>query len=116
MPERPLVARGVTLVPAPGLGPAVDGLELRIDASGITQLGGTPQTAWQIPWIACRDVRVEHRGGVVAVALSFGALRYRWELPDNGVEGGGEAVVALLQRHGRARPMVRGLRGAKRRR
>lgn len=116
MPDAPLVARGVTLIPAPGVGPAVGDLELRIDERGITQLGGTPVTAWQIPWTACRDVRTDHRNGVVAIALSFGALRYRWELPESGVEGGAAAVQVLLARAAGARPMVRGLRSGRRRR
>ena len=47
-----VVARGVTFVPAPGVGTPVRDLELRIDAAGVTQLGGDPVTAWQIPWIA----------------------------------------------------------------
>jgi hypothetical protein len=110
-----VVARGVTLVPAPGVGPPVGGLELRIDREGITQLGGDPVTAWQIPWIACRDVRTSHDGGVAVVALSFGALRYRWEIPDEGVDGGGEAVLGALRAYAGAKPMVRGVRGARRR-
>ncbi|HLK44804.1 MAG TPA: hypothetical protein VKT18_02395 [Acidimicrobiales bacterium] len=115
MPE-PLVATKVTLVPAPGVGPQVDDLELRIDRSGITQLGGTPYSAWQIPWVACRDVRTSHDDGVTVIALSFGALRYRWELPDDGVAGGGEAVVRTLQALVGAKPMVRTVRGGRRRR
>ena len=111
-----VVARGATLVPAPGVGPPVGGLELRIDREGITQLGGDPVTAWQIPWIACRDVRTSHDGGVAVVALSFGALRYRWEIPDDGVDGGGEAVLSALRAHAGAKPMVRGMRGTRRRR
>jgi len=111
-----VVARGVTFVPAPGVGTPVRDLELRIDAAGVTQLGGDPVTAWQIPWIACRDVRTSHDAGVAVIALSFGALRYRWEVPDAGVAGGGEAVVAALRRFAGARPMVRGVRGARRRR
>jgi hypothetical protein len=111
-----LVAQGVTLVPAPGVGPSVGDLELRIDAAGLTQLGGSPVTAWQIPWRACRDVRTAHRGGVVVIALSFGALRYRWELPEDKIDGGAEAVMAALRRSAGARPMLRGLRGARRRR
>lgn len=111
-----VIAREVRLVPAPGVGPPVGDLELRIDDSGITQLGGSPVTAWQIPWRACRDVRTLHRHGLVVIALSFGALRYRWELPDDQIEGGGaDRVVDLLQRHAGARPMVRGVRGARRR-
>jgi hypothetical protein len=110
-----LVATGVTLVPAPGVGSRVGDLELRIDRSGITQLGGTPYTAWQIPWIACRDVRTSHDRGVAVIALSFGALRYRWELPDEGVAGGGEAVIATLRALVGAKPMVRTVRGARRR-
>jgi hypothetical protein len=110
-----VVALGATLVPAPGVGPPVGGLELRIDRDGITQLGGEPVTAWQIPWIACRDVRTAHHGGVVVVALSFGALRYRWEIPDEGVVGGGDAVLGALHAYAGARPMVRGIRGARRR-
>ncbi len=110
-----LVATGVTLVPAPGIGPPVGDLELRIDRSGITQLGGTPYSAWQIPWVACRDVRTSHDRGVAVIALSFGALRYRWELPDDGVPGGGEAVVAMLRSLVAAKPMVRTVRGARRR-
>ncbi len=111
-----MVARGATLVPAPGVGPPVGDLELRIDAKGITQLGGTPVTAWQIPWQACRDVRTSHRDGQAVVALSFGALRYRWEIPDEGVDGGGDAVVVALRTFAGARPMVHPLRGARRRR
>ena len=112
----PLVATGVTLVPAPGVGPSVGDLELRIDRSGITQLGGTPVTAWQIPWVACRDVRTSRDGGVVVVALSFGALRYRWEIPEGGVPGGGSAVESTLRELAGARPMVRGVRRARRHR
>lgn len=115
MPADALVARNATLVPAPGVGAPVGGLELRIDREGITQLGGEPVTAWQIPWIACRDVRTTHGRGVAVVALSFGALRYRWEIPDEGVDGGGEAVVGALQAYAGAKPMVRGVRGARRR-
>jgi hypothetical protein len=114
MPEL-LIAHGATLVPAPGVGSPVGDLELRIDQSGITQLGGDPVTAWQIPWTACRDVRTSHQGGVAVVALSFGALRYRWEIPDEGVDGGGDAVLAALRRHAGARPMVRRVRSARRR-
>jgi hypothetical protein len=110
-----VIAKGATLVPAPGVGTPVGDLELRIDPSGITQLGGEPVTAWQIPWAACRDVRTSHLGGVAVVALSFGALRYRWEIPDEGVDGGGETVLAALRRHAGAKPMVRGVRGARRR-
>ena len=110
-----VVAHGATLVPAPGVGAPVGGLELRIDRQGITQLGGEPVTAWQIPWLACRDVRTAHDGPVAVVALSFGALRYRWEIPDEGVEGGGEAVVGALRAFAGAKPMVRGVRGARRR-
>lgn len=110
-----VVARKVTFVPAPGVGVPVRDLELRIDASGVTQLGGDPVTAWQIPWIACRDVRTAHEGGVAVIALSFGALRYRWEVPDDGVVGGGAVVVAALKRFAGARPMIRGVRGARRR-
>jgi hypothetical protein len=110
-----LIAHGVRLVPAPSVGPPVDELELRIDAAGITQLGGTPVTAWQIPWRACRDVRTSQLNGVVVVALSFGALRYRWELPGDRIDGGPDAVVSALRRRAGARPMVRGLRGARRR-
>jgi hypothetical protein len=111
-----IVAHNVTLVPAPGVGPPVGNLELRIDASGITQLGGTPVAAWQIPWRACRDVRTAHHDAIAIVALSFGALRYRWEIPDEGVEGGGEVVLDALVRFAGARPMVRVLRGTRRRR
>jgi hypothetical protein len=110
-----VVARDAVLVPAPGVGAPVGGLELRIDRSGITQLGGEPRTAWQIPWIACRDVRTAHEAGVAVVALSFGALRYRWEIPDDGVDGGGAAVVGALVAFAGAKPMVRGVRGARRR-
>lgn len=110
-----VVAHNAVLVPAPGVGAPVGGLELRIDRAGITQLGGEPRSAWQIPWIACRDVRTSHEGGVAVVALSFGALRYRWEIPDDGVEGGGEAVVGALRAFVGAKPMVRGVRGARRR-
>ncbi len=110
-----VVAHNAVLVPAPGVGPPVGGLELRIDRSGITQLGGEPTTAWQIPWIACRDVRTAHGAGVAGVALRFGALRYRWEIPDEGVDGGGEAVVGALRAFAGAKPMVRGVRGARRR-
>jgi hypothetical protein len=110
-----VVARGVTLVPATSVGAPVGGLELRIDRGGITQLGGTPLNAWQIPWLACRDVRTSHEGGRAVLALSFGALRYRWEIPDAGVDGGGEAVLAALREYAGARPMVRGVRGARRR-
>lgn len=117
MAEGPtVVARGATLVPAPGVGAPVGGLELRIDRSGITQLGGEPLTAWQIPWIACRDVRTSHADGVAIIALSFGALRYRWEIPDEGVDGGGEVVVGALRSYAAAKPMVHGVRGARRRR
>ena len=111
-----VVALGVTFVPAPGVGVPVHGLELRIDAAGLTQLGGSPLSAWQIPWVACRDVRTSHASGVAVIALSFGALRYRWEIPDEGVDGGGEAVVAALRRYAGAKPMVRGVRSARRRR
>jgi hypothetical protein len=110
-----VVARNAVLVPAPGVGSPVGGLELRIDRSGITQLGGEPTTAWQIPWIACRDVRTSHHAGLAVVALSFGALRYRWEIPDDGVEGGGDAVVDALRTFAGAKPMVRGVRRARRR-
>jgi hypothetical protein len=114
-PGATLVAKGVTLVPAPGVGPPVGGLELRIDRDGITQLGGTPYSAWQIPWAACRDVRTSHTHGVAVIALSFGALRYRWELPDDGVQGGGAAVVEMLRSLVSAKPMVRPVRGTRRR-
>jgi hypothetical protein len=110
-----LVAHGATLVPAPGVGAPVSDLELRIDAGGLTQLGGSPVTAWQIPWVACRDVRTSHARGFAVVALSFGALRYRWEIPDEGVDGGGEAVLAALRAFAGAKPMVRRVRGARRR-
>ena len=110
-----VTAVGVTFVPAAGLGEPVGDLELRIDADGMTQLGGTPLTAWQIPWVACRDVRTAHDGDASVIALSFGALRYRWELPDTGVEGGGEVVVAAMRRYAHAKPMIRGVRGARRR-
>jgi hypothetical protein len=110
-----VVARNAVLVPAPGVGAPVGGLELRIDRSGITQLSGEPVTAWQIPWIACRDVRTAHEAGVSVVALSFGALRYRWEIPDDGVDGGGEAVMGALRSFARAKPMLRGFRGGRRR-
>jgi len=113
---RSLVARGATLVPAPGVGPPVGDLELRIDRAGITQLGGEPVTAWQIPWIACRDVRTSHVDGVATIALSFGALRYRWEIPDEGVDGGGEAVLSVLRSYVGAKPMVRAVRSARRHR
>jgi hypothetical protein len=109
------VVRGATLVPASGVGPPVGDLELRIDASGITQLGGSPLAAWQIPWRACRDVRTSVRAGWVFVALSFGALRYRWELPVDGIDGGATAVETVLRSHAGARPMVRTLRSARRR-
>jgi hypothetical protein len=112
----PLVVTGATLVPAPGIGPAVGDLELRIDASGITQLGGTPVTAWQIPWVACRDVRTARLRGLVVIALSFGALRYRWEIPDDGVPGGAAVVESTLRALAGARPMVRGVRSTRRRR
>jgi hypothetical protein len=110
-----IVAHDVTLVPAPGVGPPVGNLELRIDVSGITQLGGTPIAAWQIPWRACRDVRTSHRDRTAVIALSFGALRYRWEIPDDGVEGGGAVVLDALARFAGAKPMVRALRGTRRR-
>ena len=117
MPETPtLVVTGATLVPAPGVGAPMRGLELRINRDGITQLGGDPVTAWQIPWIACRDVRTSFDDGIAVIALSFGALRYRWEVPDKGVEGGGQAVVNTLRDLIGAKPMVRTLRGARRRR
>jgi hypothetical protein len=111
-----LVLTGATLVPAPGVGTPVSGLELRINRDGITQLGGDPVTAWQIPWAACRDVRTSSRDGIAVIALSFGALRYRWEVPDEGVAGGGQAVVTVLRELIGAKPMVRTLRGARRRR
>ncbi len=111
----PLVARDVLLVPPPGVGDPVAGLELRIDRAGVTQLGGTPVSAWQIPWFACRDVRVARRHGSVLVALSFGAQRYRWELPEEGIDGGAEGLLAALRDYAGARPMVRGVRGARRR-
>jgi hypothetical protein len=114
-PDRTLVAKGVTLVPAPGVGPPVGDLELRIDRDGITQLGGTPYSAWQIPWAACRDVRTSHAHGVAVIALSFGALRYRWEVPDDGVRGGGAAVVEALRALVGAKAMVRTVRGTRRR-
>ena len=79
-----LVVTGATLVPAPGVGASVSGLELRINRDGITQLGGDPPTAWQIPWGACRDVRTSWHDGIAVIALSFGALRYRWEVPEIG--------------------------------
>lgn len=110
-----LVVTGATLVPAPGVGQPVNGLELRITREGITQLGGDPVTAWQIPWVACRDVRTSFHDGIAVIALSFGALRYRWEVPDAGVAGGGERVVTTLRDLIGAKPMVRTLRGARRR-
>ncbi len=117
MPEpTTLVVTGATLVPAPGVGAPVSGLELRINRDGITQLGGDPLTAWQIPWAACRDVRTSFHDGIAVIALSFGALRYRWEAPDEGVTGGGQAVVTTLRDLIGAKPMVRTLRGARRRR
>jgi len=54
--------------------------------------------------------------GVAVIALSFGALRYRWEVPDAGVVGGGDAVVTTLRDLIGAKPMVQALRGARRRR
>jgi len=110
-----LVITGATLVPAPGVGSPLDGLELRIDSSGITQLGGTPVNAWQIPWAACRDVRVGRVQGWVLLAVSFGALRYRWEIPNDGVPGGPDTVADALGTLVGAKPMVRGVRRARRR-
>jgi len=108
-----IVLRGATLTP--GTGEVLYGLEVRIDRAGLTQLGGEPVTGWQIPWSACRDVRVGVDDGVVTVALSFGALRYRWVAPTEGIAGGGGAVAERLRELAGARPMVRGVRGAKRR-
>lgn len=110
-----IVVTGARLVPSSVVGPPVGDLELRIDRGSITQLGGDPVAAWQIPWTACRDVRVANSRGVVVIALSFGALRYRWELPAAGVPGGPDALVALVRDAAHARPMVRALRGARRR-
>ena len=110
----PVVARNAVLVPAPGVGAPVGGLELRIDRAGITQLGGEPTNAWQIPWVACRDVRTAHGHGVAVVALSFGALRYRWEIPEAGVSGGADALESMLRDLAGARPMIRGVRRARR--
>lgn len=115
MPDAPLVANGVVLIPAPGVGEPMSDLELRIDRAGITQLGGSPTSAWQIPWVACRDVRVARRNGVLVVALSFGPLRYRWELPEEGIAAGADAVVEALRTYAAARPMLRGVRAPRRR-
>jgi hypothetical protein len=104
--EATLTMTGATLVPAPGAGPESRGLELRVDALGVTQLGGDPATAWQVPWVACRDVRVRASHGVVLLAVSFGALRYRWEIPYDGIPGGPDAAVAVLRAMGGARPMA----------
>lgn len=111
----PIVAHDVLLVPPPGVGEPVGGLELRIDRSGVTQLGGTPVSAWQIPWFASRDVRVGRSHATVLLALSFGALRYRWELPESGIDGGVEPLLAALRQYAGSRPMLRGVRGARRR-
>jgi hypothetical protein len=111
-----LVVTGAALITVPSVAAPVGDLELRIDAAGITQLGGEPQSAWQIPWAACRDVRTARSGTVVLLALSLGALRYRWEIPEGGIPGGAPALLDLLQAVADARPMARGLRGARRRR
>jgi len=110
-----LVVTGAALITVPSVTAPVGDLELRIDEAGITQLGGEPQTAWQIPWSACRDVRTARTGTVALVALSLGALRYRWEVPDDGIPGGARALVDLLRVVAGAKPMTRGLRGARRR-
>jgi len=109
-----MVLHGVTLVPAAG--EVLYDLEVRIDASGLTQLGGEPLTAWQFPWAACRDVRVGASGADAQIALSFGALRYRWEVPAEGIDGGVTRLEKVLHDVAGARAMVRGIRSARRRR
>jgi len=108
-----IVVNGATLVP--GTGDVLYDLELRIDEGGLTQLGGDPVRAWQIPWTACRDVRVGTTATASLIALSFGALRYRWEVPADGIDGGSDRLVEVLRRVAGARAMVRGVRGSRRR-
>ena len=53
--------------------------------------------------------------GWVLLAVSFGALRYRWEIPNDGVPGGPDTVADALGTLVGAKPMVRGVRRARRR-
>ncbi len=110
-----LVVTGAALVAPTRTTLPRDDLELRIDRDGVTQLGTEGTDAWQLPWTACRDVRTGRSRGRVLVALSVGALRFRWEIPEDGIPGGADALEGALRELAGARPMIRGARATRRR-